>query len=524
MKINNVYYCSFLFVILITTFTYASMKKIKETTKAQTKSIIYFTDEDNVVDVFVNDNKVDRTTNEKVNNKKQHELQLNANEGDTITITAAKNKGNNNKKNIMFKLQYVNSPVRDETYALDNGEWRTESQQNENNVIEKIDFSIPSKNGGNAGGSGKQPGSTISSNPNVNPTKNHDPKTPGFQFISNNQPGASGTNNGNNGNSGNSGSQGGNNPNLLPGNGNNQQSAGSGTNNGDNGKSGIQGGNNSNQQQSGITNNQKQNNQQFAASGTINGNNGKSGSQGGNNVNQQQPGSTNNQKQNNQGNNQPGANNGNQGQGGNNPNQQSGNANNQSNQDKKINSNNSQNSQNQNGNQQNTNNNVNNQNNKQNQQNGQNTNNNGNNANAKNSNTNHQNVEAYKEWNCDNPTEEKVIFRVLPMEKGENVVQCLSNDGRSCIYSATPELCRSIVDEHLAQKKITFICGEQACKNTQKKYSPMQPREKIKNKLIEKLNQAKQKAEQQIPEWIKNILEDAFLKADSKTNKKFKKL
>ena len=401
MKINNVYYCSFLFVILITTLTYASMKKIKETTKAQTKSIIYFTDEDNVVDVFVNDNKVDRTTNEKVNNKKQHELQLNANEGDTITITAAKNKGNNNKKNIMFKLQYVNSPVRDETYALDNGEWRTESQQNENNVIEKIDFSIPSKNGGNAGGSGKQPGSTISSNPNVNPTKNHDPKTPGFQFISNNQPGASGTNNGNNGNSGNSGSQGGNNPNLLPGNGNNQQSAGSGTNNGDNGKSGIQGGNNSNQQQ---------------------------------------PGSTNNQKQNNQGNNQPGANNGNQGQGGNNPNQQSGNANNQSNQDKKINSNNSQNSQNQNGNQQNTNNNVNNQNNKQNQQNGQNTNNNGNNANAKNSNTNHQNVEAYKEWNCDNPTEEKVIFRVLPMEKGENVVQCLSNDGRSCIYSATPEL------------------------------------------------------------------------------------
>lgn len=520
-------------MILTTTFTYVSTKKIKETTKAQAKSIIYFTDEDNVVDVFVNDNKVDRTTNEKVNNKKQHELQLNASEGDTITITAAKNKGNNNKKNIMFKLQYVNNPVRDETYALDNGEWRTESQQNEKNAIEKIDFSIPSKNGGNAGGSGKQPGSTISSNSNVNPTKNPDPKTPGNQFINNNQPGASGTNNSNNGNSGNSSSQGGNNPNLLPGNGNNQQSAGSGTNNGDNGNSGIQGGNNSNQQ-SGNVNNQKQNIQQPAASGTNNGNNGNSGSQGGNNPNQQQPGSTNNQKLNNQGNNQPGAsgtNNGNQGQGGNNPNQQSGNANNQSNQDKKINSNNSQNpqnqncnQQNQNGNQQNTNNNVNNQNNKQNQQNGQNTNNNGNNANAKNSNTNHQNIEAYKEWNCDNPTEEKVIFRVLPMEKGENVVQCLSNDGRSCIYSATPELCRSIVDEHLAQKKITFICGEQACKNTQKKYSPMQPREKIKNKLIEKLNQAKQKAEQQIPEWIKNILEDAFLKADSKTNKKFKKL
>lgn len=517
-------------MILTTTFTYVSTKKIKETTKAQAKSIIYFTDEDNVVDVFVNDNKVDRTTNEKVNNKKQHELQLNASEGDTITITAAKNKGNNNKKNIMFKLQYVNNPVRDETYALDNGEWRTESQQNEKNAIEKIDFSIPSKNGGNAGGSGKQPGSTISSNSNVNPTKNPDPKTPGNQFINNNQPGASGTNNSNNGNSGNSSSQGGNNPNLLPGNGNNQQSAGSGTNNGDNGNSGIQGGNNSNQQ-SGNVNNQKQNIQQPAASGT---NNGNSDSQGGNNPNQQQPGSTNNQKLNNQGNNQPGAsgtNNGNQGQGGNNPNQQSGNANNQSNQDKKINSNNSQNpqnqncnQQNQNGNQQNTNNNVNNQNNKQNQQNGQNTNNNGNNANAKNSNTNHQNIEAYKEWNCDNPTEEKVIFRVLPMEKGENVVQCLSNDGRSCIYSATPELCRSIVDEHLAQKKITFICGEQACKNTQKKYSPMQPREKIKNKLIEKLNQAKQKAEQQIPEWIKNILEDAFLKADSKTNKKFKKL
>lgn len=422
MKINTIYYCALAFVVLTTTFTYGTTKKIKGTSKgtskAKTKSIIFFTDEDKVGDVFVNGNKIDRKTNEKINNKNQHELQITAKEGDTITITAAKNKGNNTNSNILFKLQYVNNPVRDNTYALDNGEWRTNEQQNEKNVIEKMDFSIPSKSDGKAGSNGKQQGNTAGTNSNVNPIKNAGSNNEGNHY-NNNQPCASGTNNGNNG---------------VPGNVNNKA--------------------------------QNQNNQ----------------------------GNQNNQ--------------------------------NNSNNNPKTPQNENSNHQKKNDNQQNPNKNVNNPSNKSNQPNVENTNSSGSNANEnKGTNTNGQiYIEAYKEWNCDNLTEEKVIFRVLPMEKGENVVQCLSNDGKSCIFANNPEICKQIVREHLVHKKTTFICGEQACKKTQKKYSPMQPKEMIRKKLIQKLNQAKKKAEQHIPDWIKNIMQDAYMKADSKKSRKFKKL
>lgn len=411
MKIANHYYCAFICLSLFVLMTEVTSKKIKETLRTNTKSVIYFTDEDKVVDILVNGKAIDRKSKEKINNKHQHELELNAGEGDIITIKALKSNGSTKKKNVVFKVQYVDNPVREETFAIDNGEWRTNEIQTEKNLLEKgkverVDIKIPFQdNTKNEGTKGNPPKNGVLDNNKGN--------TP---FIQNNQPFGPNSNSGNNINT--------------------HQNIG-------------------NQGPQVNQNNQKGQDIQTYQKGQINqGNQGITLNQAGNaNPNQQQECSNSrcnhqqviNSNQNPQ-DNQAQFNN----KGISNNNQQGFNRNNNINSQSGIISNPSSNQKN----------NINNRdlnNNKQ----------------IPNSDINDNNSlspleleELYKEWNCNFPHQDRVIYRLEPKSSDKYIVQCLTNRG-ICIPYESVESCKSFVRQFGGNPENRLNCGKNNCKNIQ---------------------------------------------------------
>ena len=74
--------------------------------------------------------------------------------------------------------------------------------------------------------------------------------------------------------------------------------------------------------------------------------------------------------------------------------------------------------------------------------------------------------ELYKEWNCNFPHQNRVIYRLEPKSSDKYIVQCLTNRG-ICIPYESVESCKSFVRQFGGNPENRLNCGKNYCKNIQ---------------------------------------------------------
>lgn len=127
MKLNKKYYCALICLFIFSLITNVSSRR-KVSVKAKTKSIIYFSDQDKILEILVNNKKINWQEKVGTYDETKRKLKLNPFEGDTITIRTLKSDGRK-KRDIVLELEDSRNPAQKKKIEIKEKDWKTEEEQ-----------------------------------------------------------------------------------------------------------------------------------------------------------------------------------------------------------------------------------------------------------------------------------------------------------------------------------------------------------------------------------------------------------